>query len=241
MSRPLIGITCGPRYVEGRLFYGSLPGYSKSVAQAGGSPVLITPNLDEDALRGIYERLDGLLIAGGGDVDPSYYGMAGDGLVRDVDQARDFTEISVTRWAADENKPLLGICRGCQVVNVALGGSLYRDIPKEHPGFNGIDHDLWGKFPRDHRAHTVNIEPQTHLASAVGETTPKVNSMHHQALRDVATRLVAVATATDGVIEGVEMPDARFFVGVQWHPEEMTDDSEPMRHLFETFVGATRR
>jgi putative glutamine amidotransferase len=241
MSRPLIGITCGPRYADGRLFYGSLPAYTESVAVAGGSPVLITPNLDEDALRSIYERLDGVLIAGGGDVDPAYYGMTADGLVRDVDRSRDFTEISVTRWAADDDKPLLGICRGCQVANVALGGTLYRDIPKEHPGYNGIDHDLWGKFPRDYRAHTVAIAPQTRLASAIGETAPRVNSMHHQALRDVAPKLVAVANAEDGVIEGIEMPDARFFVGVQWHPEEMIENSEPMRRLFETFVSAARR
>src|SRR5581483_4362543 len=120
---------------------------------------------------------------------PAYYGMTPDGLVRDVDRSRDFTEISVTRWAADDDKPLLGICRGCQVANVALGGTLYRDIPKEHPGYNGIDHDLWGKFPRDYRAHTVAIAPQTRLASAIGETAPWVNSMHHQALRDVAPKL----------------------------------------------------
>ncbi len=214
MRRPLIGITCGTRHDNGRTYYSSSAAYVRAVQVVGGAPVLITPMDDADVLRAIYERVDGVLVAGGGDVDPAEYGMESGGLVDEVDKPRDFTELNVTRWAADDNKPLLGICRGCQVVNVALGGTLYRDIQVEYPTPNGIDHDLYGKFPRDHIAHTVEVDASSKLASVVGETTPAVNSMHHQALRDVPPKLVVTATSADGLIEGVEIPGARFFVGV---------------------------
>ncbi len=241
MRRPLIGVTCGPRYDNGRLFYGSPPAYLESVERAGGLPVLIAPTHDLEVLRGLYERVDGVLIAGGGDVDPAEYGMESSDLVSSVHPARDFTELNITRWAAADDKPLFGICRGCQVANVALGGTLYRDILTEYPHNNGIDHDLWGKFPRHHVAHTVAIKPSTRLAAVVGESTPPVNSMHHQAVRNLPSNLIVSATSPDGVIEGIEIPDARFFVGVQWHPEELTEYSEPMRRLFKAFVDATSR
>jgi putative glutamine amidotransferase len=249
MRKPLIGITCGRHYDKGSPYYGSLPSYIKAVEIAGGLPVLIAPNVSDDVLRAIYERMDGVLVSGGGDVDPSFYGMESAGLVHETDKSRDIMEINVSRWAASENKPLLGICRGCQVVNVALGGTLYRDIPAEYFGGNGasdshknggIDHDLLGKFPRSHIAHTVKVEPESRLASVVGEQIPQVNSLHHQALRDVAADLTVSAISPDGLIEGVEMPNARFFVGVQWHPEELVEYSEPMRRLFEAFIVAAR-
>jgi putative glutamine amidotransferase len=240
--KPLIGITCGARQnKEGISFYGILPAYTKSVAAAGGLPVLITPTSDVQLLREIYERMDGVLLAGGGDVDPLIYGMTDDGLVHAVDADRDAAEIAIARWAAAEDKPLLGICRGCQVANVALGGTLYRDIEKEYPGYNGLDHDQWGKAPRHHLAHPVTVEAGTKLAAAIGTQQVQVNTLHHQALRDVAPQLSVSASAIDGLIEGVEIPDARFFVGVQWHPEELAEYNEPMRRLFQTFIESARR
>ncbi len=241
MGKPLIGITCGTRRdSNGAPYYGLLPAYVNSIAMAAGLPVLLAPTADVRLLHEIYARMDGILMTGGGDVDPAFYGMADDGLIRSVDADRDTAEVNIALWAADDNKPLLGICRGCQVLNVALGGTLYRDIEKEYPGYNGIDHDLWGKFPRGHLAHAVNVEPGTRLAAAVGEESVLVNTMHHQALRDVAPRLSVSAHALDGLIEGVEIPDARFFVGVQWHPEELVEYSKPMRRLFQTFIESTR-
>lgn len=242
MPKPLIGITCGLRQAaNGSAFYGIQPAYVRSIERAGGLPVVIPPTPDEDALRAIYTRMDGVVIAGGGDIDPAFYGMTGDGLVHDVNRDRDVTEIDVARWAASDDKPLLGICRGCQVVNVALGGSLYRDIAVEYPGVNGIDHDLFGKYPRSHPAHPVQIDPGTRLASILADTQPAVNSLHHQALRDVPPNLVIAAHSPDGVIEAVEMPVARFLVAVQWHPEEMTEQSETMRRLFAAFISAARQ
>src|SRR5260221_14649518 len=123
MAKPLIGITCGAMTRNtGELCYGVMPAYTRSVAQAGGLPLLIAPNIDDDVLREIYEQVDAVLLTGGGDVDPALYGMVDDGLVHGVNADRDRTETELPRWAAAENKPLLGICRGIQVVNVALGG-----------------------------------------------------------------------------------------------------------------------
>jgi putative glutamine amidotransferase len=241
MRRPLIGITCGPRGVGGAPFYGSRPTYIESVAKAGGLPVLIASDIDAETLRGIYERVDGVLLAGGGDIQPALYGMESSDLAREVDPARDAAEINVVRWSAADDRPLFGICRGCQVINVALGGTLYRDIRAEYPGYNGIDHALGDKFPRDHIAHTVSVEPTTRLAAALAASRSPVNSLHHQALRDVAPGLVASAHAEDGLTEGIEMAGARFFIGVQWHPEELVDASESMRRLFTAFIDAASR
>src|SRR5262249_47533045 len=125
MGKPLIGIICGPHYEcdNSNVFYGLYPAYSKSVEIGGGLPVMVMPTLTAESLHAIYDRLDGVLIAGGGDVAPSAYGMADNGLVTEVDTIRDAAEFHMTRWAAEDNKPLLGICRGCQVANVALGGT----------------------------------------------------------------------------------------------------------------------
>src|SRR3954469_21702457 len=156
MAKPLIGITCGAyKRDSGELAYGVLKTYTHSVANAGGLPVLIPPVLDAESLRELYERIDGVLLTGGGDVDASQYGMTNDGLVEGIDLDRDVTEISVARWAASDDKPLLGICRGSQVVNVALGGTLYRDIPTEYGAPSDIDHDQSGKAPRGFEAHPV--------------------------------------------------------------------------------------
>lgn len=235
MPKPLIGLTCGIHHEQnGTIFYGSLPSYTRALQAAGGLPVLIVPNLDKDTLREIYERVDGVLLTGGGDVDPAVYGLSSETELRTVDPDRDTTEIDVTRWAAEDDKPLLGICRGIQVMNVAMGGTLYRDIATEFG--QTIDHDLDSQKSRDFQGHTVAVRAGSQLATLLGETHPSVNTMHHQAIRVLGDGLTPVATSPDGLIEGVERDGAHFFVGVQWHPEELYQYSEPMRRLFEGFV-----
>ncbi len=239
MAKPLIGITCSAFTRDtGDLCYGVMPAYTRSVAMAGGLPLLIAPNIDQDTLREIYERVDGVLLSGGGDVDPTHYGMDSGGLAEYVNPDRDRVEIDVARWAAAEDKPLFGICRGQQVVNVALGGTLYRDIEKEYAGNNGLDHDLSSKTGRGEVAHSVMIDEGTKLSTLLGAHEVDVNTMHHQSVREIAPTLSVSAIAVDGVVEGIELPGARFFVAVQWHPEEMTTYSEPMRRLFAAFVDA---
>ncbi|HVO42335.1 MAG TPA: gamma-glutamyl-gamma-aminobutyrate hydrolase family protein, partial [Aggregatilineales bacterium] len=141
MRKPLIGITCG-RYDDARggIVFGTRPAYVRSIEQAGGIPVFIPPDVAEDTLRDIYARLDGVVLSGGADIDPIHYGMTNAGLSKTIDPARDMVELAIARWAAANDKPTLGICRGCQVINVALGGTLYQDLAVEVPG--ALDHDL---------------------------------------------------------------------------------------------------
>ena len=237
MNKPLIGLTCTVRRDEDRSpLYGVSPPYIRALETAGGLPVLIPPILSPQTLRSIYERIDGLLLIGGGDIDPECYGVSdNDGVeLRSVDTDRDATEIALTRWAVRDDKPLLGICRGIQVMNVALGGTLYRHIPTEYP--TAIDHDLDGVGSRRIEGHSVTIRPGTRLAELLGQTTVPVNTMHHQAVQSLGMALTPAATASDGLVEAVERQGARFFVGVQWHPEELYEYSLPMRRLFEGFI-----
>jgi putative glutamine amidotransferase len=150
--------------------------------------------------------------------------------------------MNFVRWAVDQDKPLLGICRGCQVSNVALGGTLYRDIKEEYPDYAGVEHNYWGTQPRNYIAHAVDIEDGSQLGAIIGAGRQPVNSLHHQALKDIAPSLRVTARAPeDGIVEAVELPGARFFLGVQWHPEELIFDSTPMRSLFDALVTATQR
>jgi putative glutamine amidotransferase len=244
-AKPLIGVVAALYQRYGADIYGLRPAYTDAVLAAGGLPVLIVPNGDPTSLRAIYERVDGVLLAGGADIDPARYGMAGDGLVEQADNVRDSDEIALANWAYQEEKPLLGICRGMQMINVALGGSLYRDIGHEYTAGSPADHSLSGKFPRDHVGHGVKVSPDSALAQALGTASPLgVNSLHHEALRQVAAPLRVVAVADDGIVEGVEADPqqykGRFFMGVQWHPEELAAKDEAMRALFAAFVNAVR-
>ena len=212
--------------------------YVEAVTVAGGSPVLVPPNLHEGALRAIYERLDGLLLAGGEDVDPRHYGEAIYEKCGQIDAARDTVELTLARWALAEGLPTLAICRGIQVLNVVAGGTLYQDIASQMPG--SLKHDFWPDHPRNYLAHQVTINDDSHLAAILGQSQVGVNSLHHQAVKDLAPSFRAVAQAPDGVIEAIEGHDHPFALGVQWHPEELVEDAPPMRRLFEDFVSAAR-
>jgi len=237
MTPPLIGITTHPPSAPDWAELGELRALIvQGVERAGGLPVIVPLGLGADTLRGLYQRLDGLLLAGGGDVDPERYGAGPHPAVAGVDADRDETELALARWAAAEHKPLFGICRGAQVLNVALGGSLYRDI-NEHPGAGR--HTYWHDLPRDLRPHPVRIEAGSTLARLVGQPSLAVNSLHHQACRGLGAGLRAVAVAPDGIIEAIEVTGHPFALAVQWHPECLPDARE-MRQLFAGFVQAAR-
>lgn len=240
--RPLIGITCGRFFDDpNRARCGQNMAYINAVALAGGAPLLIPLVADELSLRVIFETLDGFLLTGGVDIAPARYGQAPHPNLGAVDELRDEVEIILARWAAAADLPTLGICRGIQTLNVALGGTLYQDIPTQIPG--ALTHPYQSGNPRDHIAHTVEIAPHSHLGAllpAVGEPV-EVNSMHHQAVRDLAPGMVITALAPDGVIEAVENPDKRFALAVQWHPEEMVERHPQMRALFSGLVAAAKR
>lgn len=240
--KPLIGITTGIRR-ESATNFTTLVAYEANVnalERAGALPVLIPSTLSDEALRGIYDRLDGVLLPGGGDIDPKYWNEALHPTVYDIEPARDHTEITLARWAVEDDRPLFGICRGHQVFNVALGGSLIQDIPSlvENP----LAHANFRPAPRDLLSHSVSVLPGSRLASIVGnEANLPVNSIHHQSVRDVpnAAGVVVTAESPDGIIEATEIPGKRFALSVQWHPEDLTAD-EQMFNLFCAFVQAAR-
>jgi putative glutamine amidotransferase len=208
-----------------------------AVAAAGGLPVIIPPGVDLVILRAVFARLDGLVFSGGGDIDPARYGMAPIAQIGGVDPERDCAELELAQWALGDSKPVLGICRGLQVLNVAAGGTLYRDIG-EHPGAQR--HTYYPGYPFDLLAHPIQIDDASRLARIVGRTAMRVNSLHHQACRSVAPGLHTVAHAPDGLIEALEAPEHPFALAVQWHPETFPDQPE-MQALFRAVVGASAR
>jgi putative glutamine amidotransferase len=212
--------------------------YIRAVQQAGGVPVLLPPQLDVDSLETLWSRLDGLVLTGGGDLDPARFGEARHAAVYDVSAARDELELTLSRRALDDDVPVLAICRGIQVLNVALGGTLYQDIPSDIP--EALQHSQ--KAPRHEATHPVKVMGEgTRLGAIVGDLELNVNSFHHQAIRKLGDGLREVAWAPDGVIEGVELPGDGFVVGVQWHPEELVGHDRAARSLFAAVVDAARR
>jgi putative glutamine amidotransferase len=215
--------------------------YYTALAQVGGAPIMV-PLLTghEAALRAIYESLDGVFIAGGVDVDPSSYHEARESLCGRTDLDRDAVEIRFAQWARADGKPLFGVCRGLQVMNVAEGGSLYQDCTEYFEGSVRHDYFPTAGFARDYLAHAVRVEPGTRLHAAFGAGEVLVNSMHHQGLKRIAEGLVPTAWAPDGLIEALEAPGEAFAVGVQWHPEMLVDSDPGTRRLFEAFIAAAR-
>jgi putative glutamine amidotransferase len=240
MQIPLIGIT-------GRIEPPSSPDasrvclaetYVRAIERAGGTPVIIGPHGETDAVRAAFERLDGLVLSGGGDISPQWYGEAAGDLLWRVDERRDRAELSMARWALEELLPLLAICRGIQVLNVAAGGTLFQDVSTQVPG--ALTHPSLGSHPTATVAHTVDVVAHSQLATIFGAGQLGVNSSHHQATKRVGEGLIATAVAPDGVIEGLECPTAPFCVGVQWHPEAMVERHPRQRELFEAMVTAAR-
>ena len=238
--RPLIGIT-GRKDTPARLSHITMCAvgetYIRAIHHVGGTPVVIPPTMALDSdWEALIAHLDGLLLSGGGDVDPALYGEKSEPWMGHVDVERDVTELGLTRaWLAD-GRPLLAICRGHQVLNVALGGTLYQDIGALIP--DALDHAYVATQPMESIAHSVRLDSTSQLAMILSGTTCDVNSAHHQAIKAVGERLVVVGHAPDGVIEAVEIPDHRFCIGVQWHPEAMVKASPTMWPLFEAFVRA---
>jgi putative glutamine amidotransferase len=233
--RPLLGITLGederqPGFVRLR------EDYVRSVVRAGAVAVALPP-CPPGEVGAILDRLDGVVLSGGADVDQSLYGETPHPRLRRVDRARDDFELALVRGALDRDLPILAICRGHQVLNVATGGTLVQDLPSVVAG--GERHDC--AEPRTRRVHAVDVRPGTLLSRAVGEGPVSVNSIHHQAVARLGPGLVASAHCTDdGVVEGIEMPGRRFVVGVQWHPESFWGAADSFQPLFDAHAEACR-
>jgi putative glutamine amidotransferase len=193
---------------------------------------------DEGTMRAIFERLDGLFLPGGVDIDPSTYGEDPHPLLGRTDRDRDLTELVLTRWAIEEGLPVLGVCRGIQLLNVACGGTLYQDVGSQFP--RAVKHDYYPTqgFAREHLAHDVMLLERSRLAGIMGDAMIRVNSMHHQAIKVPGADLQPSGFAPDGLIEGVELARDQFAVGVQWHPEALREGDVHTRRLFAAFAEA---
>lgn len=213
--------------------------YVRSVVAAGGVPLVLSPLGGAAFAAAAVSAIDALLLTGGDDLDPAWYGAARSPHVTTIDRERDLFELALYGAARQRGIPVLAICRGLQLVNVARGGSLVQDLPSERPG--AVDHNL-GQA-RDGRTHAVTLTPGSRTAALLGTTTLDVNSFHHQAVATLGSGLVASGTAADGVVEALEgAPDEPWLVAVQWHPEEMwADAAAPERGLFAGLVAAATR
>jgi putative glutamine amidotransferase len=238
MSVPLIGVSTSITIGKPpeRAYLNSA--YVAAVQQAGGVPVLLAPQHDARAQAVLLGRIDGVLLTGGGDVDPMRFGEATHPTVTDVSADRDALEIALVEGALERGLPLLAICRGIQVLNVALGGSLHQDVASS-PG-TPIAHSQ--KAPRHEPTHAVKIEAGSRLLDVIGAHDLDVNSMHHQAIKDLGRGLRAVAFSPDALIEAAELEDvSRFVLGVQWHPEELAPHQPAAQRLFAALIAAASR
>jgi putative glutamine amidotransferase len=232
---PLIGLTMSITVKKRpeRVYLNTV--YIKAVRKAGGVPVPLPPHLGGVARRKLFGMLDGVLLTGGADVDPQRFNETPHPTVYDVSSARDELEIRLVEHSLDRDLPVLAICRGIQVLNVALGGTLHQDV-KTAPG-TVIEHSQEGG--RRRATHPVRIEAGSRLAKVIGVHELDVNSFHHQAIKTLGRGLRAVAFAPDDLIEAAEHDDpARFVLGVQWHPEELAPRQETARRLFRALVEA---
>ena len=238
MKRPVIGITASHDTEHDKLFINSV--YLRAIRNAGGIPMIFPMEVTEDDLRDLVTLTDGVLFTGGDDIHPFLYGEETDAKCGNVSQPRDSMEMALVPLVMEFGKPIFGICRGIQILNTAMGGTLYQDIPSQFKSELSIAHRQ--PFAYKVPSHTVDITPGTLLSRILGEehASIAVNSMHHQAIKDVAPGLEVCGYAPDKMIEAVYAPDYPFLLGVQWHPEHLTTSQQDAAKLFAAFVDACR-
>jgi putative glutamine amidotransferase len=231
--QPIIGITTNQiNNSYGQANVNLSQAYVNAILQAGGIPVLIPSSVVNDGWKSLYSRLDGILFSGGGDISLDHFKGEPHPRIEDVEPERDRVELNLLQAVISDGKPFLGICRGCQLLNVGLGGTLYTHIPDQLPG--ALDHSYPGNM-RTVLVHEVKIEEGTKIADVLGEPLVKVNSLHHQGLKDIPASLRVAGYAPDSLVEAIELPDHPFGMAVQWHPEWLTDQPST-RSLFRRFV-----
>lgn len=237
-TMPLIGISGSIETKEPRVFL--LQTYFNAVSRAGAIPLLLNPHMSNAAIEQCMDALDGLLLAGGGDVDPRHFGQEPVKEIGEIIPIRDQVEFALIK-AADSRRPMpiLGICRGLQVLNVAAGGSLYQDLPTQYPT---KDTALLNHSQEDSvnpTAHSVQLKSDSMLHKLLGAKALAVNSMHHQAVERPGSGYRVVAHSEDGVVEAIEHTDHPFRLAVQWHPERMTDEAS--LRLFDGFIESAKQ
>ncbi len=249
MKKPLIGICANYSSSDaaGLTTYLGVAGqewqlladdYIKAIERAGGVPIILPVTEELSTLEPIVQMLDGILFTGGSDIDPQCYGDLPRYGIGGIEPRRDSHEVALAKKVISELRiPVLGICRGSQVLNVAMGGTLYQDLRLERP--DGMNHTLTSA-PKHYPTHTVAIKPNSRLHAIFQTETLAVNSLNHQAVKELGQGFEETMTAPDGVIEGIEMTGERFVVAVQWHPEMMIDRNPEYLVLFEAFVNSCK-
>ncbi len=235
--RPVIGITTQVNQTpEGLPQVRLLMPYIQALLKAGAAPLLLPSALPDETWDALYASVDGILFSGGGDITPARYDGQMHPRVNFLEPDRDEIEHQFLQACLEDGKPFLGICRGIQIINVVLGGSLYEDLSDLKP--NALKHDYYPNYPRDKRAHAVRVEADSWLAQVTGAETLQVNSLHHQGIRELADALRPLAWAPDDLVEAVEVLGHPFGRGVQWHPEWLAPHDDAMQALFDAFVEA---
>ncbi len=236
MSYPVIALsTTQNNTASGIPQYSIGVNYVLSLIKAGACPLMIPSNMPLEALQELIPHLDGVLFTGGGDIHPSYYGGKEHPLVSDIEPERDLLEAHLLKEAMQVHLPILGICRGFQVINVYLGGSLFEDIQAQSSQY--LKHNYFPGWPRNYLAHQVSLLPGSSLAEILGGSLISVNSLHHQGIDQLSDRLEALGSAPDGILEAYQIRDYPYGLAVQWHPEWLQEDAG-MRALFRSFVQA---
>ena len=235
MKRPMIGLSANTS--DDGLRIDIRKNYPESIMLAGGIPVILPHPCSGDDARLLAEELDGILFTGGGDADPVLYGEEKLPQCHEPDHDRDSFELELFRAARELGRPILGICRGCQLINVAMGGTLVQDIPSQRP--DAVPH--YQSQDGTNTFHSVNITESSLLHGIIGKDLIEVNSFHHQAVRDPAPGLAVSAFAPDGIIEAVEGTEGSFLLGVQWHPEYMSRIREDMLGIFKAFIKEAQK
>jgi len=230
---PVVGITTRTKMENKEIYDGVPRAYANAIENAGGVPLLIPLVKDKEIYQSIYSLLDGLLVNGEADVNPKLYGEKPEPSCGNPDNEKDEMEIKLIKWALEKKVPILGICRGQQLLAVACGGTLFQDIPNRM-----IQHKP-GKQNGESK-HLIFLQNHTKLMDIFELEMMAVNSHHHQAIKDLPAEFKISAWAEDGVIEGIETKNDHFVIGVQFHPEEMVEESQVMKYLFTAFVNAAR-
>lgn len=235
MRKPMIGLV--PLYDECKDSYWMLPGYMTGLTQAGAVPVMLPLTASEEDVVQLADALDGFLLTGGHDVDPELYGEEKRQVCGTLCMERDRLEVMLLEQVLKRNKPVFGICRGLQLLNVYLGGTLYQDLQTERPG--SVEHRM--KPPYDAVAHEVELAEDGLLMRITGQKRLGVNSCHHQGVKELAPELTVEAIAEDGLVEAVSMKGRGFAAAVQWHPEFSWQTDENSRKILGAFVEACRK
>lgn len=234
MDKPIVGIL--PLFDSEKDSYWMLPGYIEGIKEAGGLPIILTFTDDEKDVQRFASMCDGFVFTGGQDVEPKVYGEEKKDVCGEICEPRDKLEGMLLKLALDEDKPILGICRGLQFINGATGGTLFQDIETEYP--SNVNHRQ--KPPYDKPIHSVSVEKESPLFELLGKELLLVNSCHHQAIKNLSPKLSAMAKAPDGIVEAVYMPDKKFVWATQWHPEFLHKVDEDSRKIFKAFIEAIK-